>query len=84
MNDIIKKTSSMFGRTKKEINIHQKYGKDLWPVEVDQGQMEQVFMNLYVNAWQAMPGGGEIYLETENVILDDEQAFPFAFSRGNM
>ena len=82
MNDIIEKTSSMFGRTKKEISIHRKYGKDLWTVEVDRGQMEQVFMNLYVNAWQAMPGGGEIYLETENVLLDDEQAFPYAVKPG--
>jgi two-component system cell cycle sensor histidine kinase/response regulator CckA len=82
MNDIIKKTSSMFGRTKKEITIHRKYGKDLWSVEVDQGQMEQVFMNLYVNAWQAMPGGGELYLETENVLLDDEQAFSYTVQPG--
>jgi len=82
MNDIIKKTSSMFGRTKKEITIHLKYGKDLWAVEVDQGQMEQVFMNLYVNAWQAMPGGGEIYLETENVLLDDERVLPYAIKPG--
>ena len=82
MNDILKKTSSMFGRTKKEISIHRKYEKDLWTVEVDRGQMEQVFMNLYVNAWQAMPGGGEIYLETENVLLDDEQAFPYAVTPG--
>ncbi|TSA45490.1 MAG: response regulator, partial [Deltaproteobacteria bacterium] len=82
MNDIINKTSSMFGRTKKEISIHRKYGKGLWTVGVDRGQMEQVFMNLYVNAWQAMPGGGEIYLETENVLLEDEQAFPYAITPG--
>ena len=82
MNDIIKETSSMFGRTKKEISIHRKYGKDLRPVEVDRGQMEQMFMNLYVNAWQAMPGGGEIYLETEDILLDDEQAFPYTITPG--
>ena len=74
INDIIQKASSMFGRTKKEITIHMKYEKNLCPVEVDLGQMEQVFMNLYVNAWQAMPGGGNIYLETENVFLNDKQA----------
>jgi PAS domain S-box-containing protein len=82
MNDIIKKTSSMFGRTKKEISIHRKYGKGLRSVEVDQGQMEQVFMNLYVNAWQAMPGGGKIYLETEDVLWDEAQAFPHAVKPG--
>jgi CheY-like chemotaxis protein len=44
--------------------------------------MEQVFMNLYVNAWQAMPGGGEIYLKTEDVLLDEEQAVTYAIKPG--
>jgi two-component system, cell cycle sensor histidine kinase and response regulator CckA len=82
INDVIQKTSSMFGRTKKEISIHRKHGQDLWGVEVDRGQMEQVFMNLYVNSWQAMPGGGEIYLETENVLLSDEQAMSYSLKPG--
>ncbi|NPU86579.1 MAG: response regulator [Syntrophaceae bacterium] len=82
MNVIIKKTSTMFGRTKREISIHRKYGKNLWTVEVDRGQMSRVFINLYLNACQAMPAGGEICLETENVYLDDEQAFPYAVKPG--
>jgi two-component system cell cycle sensor histidine kinase/response regulator CckA len=82
MNDIIEKSSSMFGRTKKEITIHRKFEKDLWTVEVDRGQMDQVFMNLYVNAWQAMPGGGEICLETANILLDDVHAAPYAITQG--
>lgn len=82
INEIIKKTSSMFAKTKKEIVFHRKYAKDLLSVEADRGQMEQVFMNLYINAWQAMPGGGEIYLETENVFVDDEQAFPYEVKPG--
>ncbi|MCX6556101.1 MAG: ATP-binding protein, partial [Candidatus Aminicenantes bacterium] len=82
MNDIIEKTSFMFGRTKKEISIYRKTGKDIWRVEVDRGQMEQVFVNLYVNAWQAMSGGGEIYLETENVLLNDEKALPYSVKPG--
>ncbi|OGP68905.1 MAG: hypothetical protein A2W27_07065 [Deltaproteobacteria bacterium RBG_16_44_11] len=82
INDLLQKTSSMFGRTKKEITIQMKCEKDLCPVEVDIGQMEQVFMNLYVNAWQAMPGGGYIYLETENIFLNDEQALLYSVKPG--
>ena len=82
MNEILEKTSSLFGRTKKEISIQRKPASDLWVVEVDRGQMEQVFMNLYVNASQAMPGGGDIYLETQNAFLNDEQNFPYFIQPG--
>ncbi|OEU49722.1 MAG: hypothetical protein BA871_01330 [Desulfuromonadales bacterium C00003096] len=67
---IIEKSSEMFCSTKKEIRVHRKYQKDIWTVEVDRGQIEQVLLNLYVNAWQAMPGGGKLYIETENISLD--------------
>ncbi|OPY79323.1 MAG: Blue-light-activated protein [Syntrophorhabdus sp. PtaU1.Bin153] len=70
LNNLIQKSSEMFGRTRQEITIHRKYEKDLHPADVDRGQIEQVLLNLYVNAWQAMPGGGDLYLETKNVILD--------------
>ncbi|MCF8061006.1 MAG: response regulator, partial [Deltaproteobacteria bacterium] len=74
LNELIKHENRMFGRTKKEIRIHGKYEKDLWIVEADQGQISQVILNLYVNAWQAMPGGGDLYIQTENVILPEEHA----------
>jgi len=82
ISDLLKKTASMFGRTKKEIAIYQKDGADLWNAEVDRGQMEQVLMNLYVNAWQAMPEGGEIYLEAENVMMDETGAAACAVAPG--
>ncbi|HBF43810.1 MAG TPA: hypothetical protein DDW42_09350 [Desulfobacteraceae bacterium] len=71
LNNLIMNHNRMFGRTKKEVTIHGKYEKDLWTVDVDQGQIEQVLMNLYVNAWQAMPRGGDIHVQTENIILDE-------------
>ena len=77
LNELIKKSSEMFGRTKREINVSGKYQKDLWPVEVDPVRIEQVLLNLYVNAWQAMPGGGSLYLTTENVTLDEHYVKPF-------
>jgi PAS domain S-box-containing protein len=82
VNDIIDRTSTMFGRTKKEISIYRKYENDVWAVEVDRGQIEQVLLNMYVNAWQAMPGGGSLYLETANIILNDEFVKPYSVSAG--
>ena len=74
LNDLIKVSSQMFGRTKKEIKIHMKLQPDLWTVEVDKKQIEQVLLNLYINAWQATLEGGELYLQTENVRLSEDYA----------
>jgi len=82
LNELIKKENRMFGRTKKEITIREKFEENLWPVEVDRGQIQQVLLNLYVNASQAMPGGGNLYLETENVTLDDNYVKPFSVEPG--
>jgi PAS domain S-box-containing protein len=82
LNELVKKQNRLFGRTKKEITLRGKYEKNLWSVDVDRGQIEQVLLNLYVNAWQVMPGGGNLYLETENVILDDNHAKPFSVEPG--
>ena len=71
IDEPINKTCDMFGRTKKEIQIHKKYGEDVWPVEVDPGQIEQVLLNIYINAWQAMPNGGHIHIKTENVTIHE-------------
>jgi PAS domain S-box-containing protein len=82
INEIIDRTAAMFGRTRKEIVMHVKPGQGLWSADVDRGQMEQVFLNLYVNAWQAMPAGGDIFLETENVLLKSEKTLPFSVPAG--
>ncbi len=82
LNKLIKKTSEMFGRTKKEIKIYTKYQKNIWPVEADHSQIEQVILNLCVNAWQAMPGGGDLYLQSENVSLDENHVKPLGIEPG--
>jgi two-component system cell cycle sensor histidine kinase/response regulator CckA len=76
LNEIMKRTVNMFGRTRKEIVIHVQYSSDLWTAEVDQGQIEQVTLNLLVNSWQAMPGGGHLFLATGNVDLSAEFTRP--------
>jgi len=82
LNELVTKSSELFGRTQKEISIHKKIQEGLRTVEVDQGQIEQVLLNLYVNAWQSMPGGGELYLETENVLLGDRFVKPYELEPG--
>ncbi len=74
LNYLLKMSAKMFGRTKKDIVIEQFLEKRLWGTVVDEGQIKQVLMNLFVNAWQAMPEGGNITIRSENVRLDDLQA----------
>ncbi len=82
VNETIKETSTMFGRTKKEITIHLSFQEDLLAVDADRGQIEQVLVNLYVNAWHAMPGGGALFLATENTFVDTHQAKACSVSPG--
>jgi len=76
LNRLIEQASKMFGRTRKEVTIHHRLAADLWVTEVDRSQIEQVLLNLYVNAWQAMPSGGNLYLETSNQALEETAVHP--------
>jgi two-component system cell cycle sensor histidine kinase/response regulator CckA len=83
LNSIVENSSKMFTRTRKEIPTHKKLQANLWSVKVDPGQIEQVLINLYLNAWHAMPDGGDIYIQTENVYLSEEYCKPFEVPQGN-
>jgi CheY-like chemotaxis protein len=82
INDLVMASSTMFNRTKKEIRIHRKF-QDPPPVVVaDRRQIEQVLLNIYINAWQAMEGGGEIYLETSVLNLNAADCRPYSLDPG--
>ncbi|HKC56057.1 MAG TPA: PAS domain-containing protein [Vicinamibacterales bacterium] len=49
------------------IHVEMHFGADVWPVEIDAGEMELAFLNLCLNARDAMPGGGVITIAAENV-----------------
>ncbi|MFH1488572.1 MAG: response regulator, partial [Pseudomonadota bacterium] len=77
LNALVEETSKTFGLTKKEITVHHDLAEDLFPVKVDQGQIKQVLLNLYVNAADALPLGGDIFLRTKNTSHQDIQGMPY-------
>jgi PAS domain S-box-containing protein len=67
LNDLVAETADTFGRMRKEIIIEREFAPDLKGIIVDRGQIEQVLLNMFVNAADAMPSGGRLLLKTDNV-----------------
>lgn len=67
------KDSARFALRGSNVRCEYQIAKDLWPVEIDEGQISQVINNIIINANQAMPTGGKITISAQNVILDSEQ-----------
>jgi two-component system, cell cycle sensor histidine kinase and response regulator CckA len=75
LNNIVANTSKMLSRLiGEDIRFRTTLDPGLKQVKADPGQMEQVLMNLAVNARDAMPDGGSLSIETANVYLDDRYA----------
>ncbi len=71
INRIVRETSETFAMTKKSITVQRDFDDQIELIKADQGQIEQVMWNLYVNAADAMPSGGRLYLQTRNVTDGD-------------
>jgi PAS domain S-box-containing protein len=67
INQIVEQTAIMFSRTHKNVRMNYQFQRSLWTVDVDEGQIGQVFLNLFLNADKAMPEGGVITLRIENM-----------------
>ena len=70
---VVAKTSAMYGRSRTDITIQLDFASGLLPVLMDHSQLEQVLLNLLVNAGQAMPQGGHLLLHAENGDLADDE-----------
>jgi two-component system cell cycle sensor histidine kinase/response regulator CckA len=76
LSDVLSELQMLLRRLVGEtIDLDIRHGRDLWLVKADLNQFEQVIVNLIVNARDAMPEGGRIYLRTRNVVPADCAAF---------
>ena len=71
LNQVVRDTTDTFQVTKREIRIHYDLADESMGVRGDASQIEQVLLNLYVNAGDAMPGGGDLFLKTARVSEKD-------------
>ena len=75
LNQEVLQAQKMLQRTiPKMIDVEVHLGSRLWTIEADPLQMEQVLLNLGINAADAMPEGGRFLIETENIIIEEEDA----------
>jgi PAS domain S-box-containing protein len=75
LNAVLRETEKMLRRLiGEDIDLNVVLAPDLWTLHLDPGQIQQVLMNLVVNARDAMPKGGRLTLETANVTLDPDYA----------
>jgi PAS domain S-box-containing protein len=71
VNDLVSATAGLMRRTLGEpVTIESVLADGIWPVEVDRGQLQSALVNVCINARDAMPEGGRLLVETENVVLD--------------
>ena len=74
INDLIRKTTQLFLETRKEIDADLRLDDGVPAVEADAGQIEQVLLNLLINAGHAMPEGGHLRIETSETSVGEDEA----------
>jgi len=75
VNDFIRNVAELFGKSPMAaIQVSLDLAEDLWPVNVDAGDLQDVVLNLALNARDAMPNGGRLVIRTANAVLTADEA----------
>jgi len=75
LNNTIQALEKMLKRLiGEDITIYNEFEDNLWKMRGDEGQIEQIITNMAINARDAMPEGGDLYISTQNITLDKEKA----------
>ena len=83
LNEVIKSTQKLVNSMMGEgITITLDCATDLWPIKIDRSQLEQIILNLSVNAHDAMESKGDFILQTSNVVLTTTQAASEGLEKG--
>jgi len=79
--DLVAKESVNFALSGTNIRSTFTVDKDLWPVEIDEGQISQVMQNIITNAIEVMPRGGIIEVSLENMHIAEQNGLPLQAGR---
>lgn len=82
INQVVRETSDTFDATRKDIRVHRNLAEKLLGVHADQGQIEQILWNLYVNAADAMVGGGDLFIEAHTLTHAEMKSKPYKVKPG--
>ncbi|MEW5736963.1 MAG: PAS domain S-box protein [Thermodesulfobacteriota bacterium] len=82
MNRLLRSSAAMMARVNKNVRVHEDLAANLSAATADPGQMEQVIVNLLVNAFQAMEGGGELFLTSQNIELSSTNVGDLSLAPG--
>ena len=77
VNELVRQTADTFGTARREVRIHLDLSTDLLRVRADRSQLEQVLLNLFINAAEAMPNGGDLSIRTRGTSHLELQGRPY-------